>query len=430
MAPGKALGFPALRNILSDRFLRLSDSRQEGKIEHSVHDVFMSAFAMMFFQDPSLLQFQKRLEEEAHTSNLRTLFQVSSVPKDTAMREVIDATESEELTPLFDDFFHPLQRGKHLEAYRVLTDHYVVTIDGSGYFSSQKIHCPRCLKKNKRTGSLFEHWIVQAAIVHPGRRQVIPLAPEEVRNADGTDTQDCEITAGKRLIRKLRKNHAHLPLIIVADSLYSKQPFVEALRKERMRYVLVAKEEDHRLLMEYVEGAQALKETSRLEVKDAKGRLQVYEWINGVPLNGNDDAPSVNWLSYNLHDEGKRAYHNAWVTDVPVDEKNVEELVRIGRCRWKIENETFNTLKNQGYHIEHNFGHGKKGLSFNFFLLNLLAFFMHQIFELTDSVYQQLRQKFGSKRNLWDHMRGSLYIVLFPDWETFFQRLLTPSRFL
>jgi hypothetical protein len=413
MAPGKALGFPALRNILSDRFLRLSDSRQEGKIEHSVHDVFMSAFAMMFFQDPSLLQFQKRLEEEAHTSNLRTLFQVSSVPKDTAMREVIDATESEELTPLFDDFFHPLQRGKHLEAYRVLTDHYVVTIDGSGYFSSQKIHCPRCLKKNKRTGSLFEHWIVQAAIVHPGRRQVIPLAPEEVRNADGTDKQDCEITAGKRLIRKLRKNHAHLPLIIVADSLYSKQPFVEALRKERMRYVLVAKEEDHRLLMEYVEGAQALKETSRLEVKDAKGRLQVYEWI-----------------SYNLHDEGKRAYHNAWVTDVPVDEKNVEELVRIGRCRWKIENETFNTLKNQGYHIEHNFGHGKKGLSFNFFLLNLLAFFMHQIFELTDSVYQQLRQKFGSKRNLWDHMRGSLYIVLFPDWETFFQRLLTPSRFL
>jgi len=105
-------------------------------------------------------------------------------------------------------------------------------------------------------------------------------------------------------------------------------------------------------------------------------------------------------------------------------------MVKAGRCRWKIENEGFNTLKNQGYHIEHNFGHGKKNLSFNFFLLNLLAFFMHQIFELTDSVYQQLRQKFGSKRNLWDHMRGSLYIVLFPDWETFFQRLLTPSRFL
>ena len=306
MAPGKALGFPALRNILSDRFLRLSDSRQEGKIEHSVHDVFMSAFAMMFFQDPSLLQFQKRLEEEAHTSNLRTLFQVSSVPKDTAMREVIDATQSEGLTLLFDDFFRQLQRGKYLEAYRVLADHYVVTIDGSGYFSSQKIHCPGCLKKNKKTGTLFEHQIVQAAIVHPGRRQVIPLAPEEVRNTDGTDKQDCEITAGKRLIRKLRKNHPHLPLIIVADSLYSKQPFIETVAKEHMHYVLVAKEEDHKVLMEYVQGARLLKEISRLEVRDAKGRRHVYEWINGVPLNGNDNGPSVNWFSYELHDRGKR----------------------------------------------------------------------------------------------------------------------------
>jgi len=149
-----------------------------------------------------------------------------------------------------------------------------------------------------------------------------------------------------------------------------------------------------------------------------------------MPLNGNDDAPPVTWLSYELSDKGKKTYHNTWVTDLPVSETNIEELVRIGRCRWKIENETFNTLKNQGYHIEHNFGHGVRHLSFNFFLLNLLAFFMHQIFELTNDTYQALREKFGSKRNLWDHLRASLNIVLFPDWETFFQRLLTPSRYV
>ena len=100
-----------------------------------------------------------------------------------------------------------------------------------------------------------------------------------------------------------------------------------------------------------------------------------------------------------------------------------------GRCRWKIENETFNTLKNQGYHIEHNYGHGEKNLSMNFFLLNLLAFFMHQIFELTDDLYQQCRKKLGSRREFWNCLRGVLKVLIFPDWETLLQRVLTPSKF-
>ena len=151
--------------------------------------------------------------------------------------------------------------------------------------------------------------------------------------------------------------------------------------------------------------------------------------MKAVPLNGNDDAPFVNYLEYSLIVNGKRTYHNAWVTDIPLDETNIAELVRIGRCRWKIENEVFNTLKNQGYHIEHSYGHGEKHLSFNFFLLNLLAFFMHQIFELTDKLYQACRQKLGSKRNLWDHLRVSMRMLIFPDWETLLARVHTPSDF-
>jgi hypothetical protein len=173
-----------------------------------------------------------------------------------------------------------------------------------------------------------------------------------------------------------------------------------------------------------------LKEVSRLEVRDRKGRFHIYEWINEVPLNGNKKTLWVNYFEYWLVDGEKVTYHNSWVTDFAVGEENVVELVRIGRCRWKIENETFNTLKNQGYHIEHNFGHGKKHLSLNFLLLNLLAFFMHQIFELTDALYQECRRAFGSRRNLWDHLRISIRLLLFPDWETLLRRLLRPSDFL
>jgi hypothetical protein len=427
----KHLSFNALRKMLSRRFLEIPDFRQERKVEHGVHDVLMSGFAMMFYQDSSLLQFQQRLQEAIHKNNLQTLFQVESIPKDSQMREVIDEVESQELEPLFEDFFRPLQRGKHLEGYRVLRDFHVISVDGSGYFSSDKIHCSGCLKRETKKGKIgYEHKIVQAALMHPDKRQVFPLAPEEVKNTDGQDKQDCEVEAGKRLVRKIRRFHGKLKIIIVGDSLYSKQPFMEELAEERMRYVLVVKEEDHKLLMEWVNEQRQLKEVSRLEVKDKKGRLHIYEWINEVPLNGNKNTLWVNYFEYWLVVGGEVTYHNSWVTDFSLSEGNVAKLVRIGRCRWKIENETFNTLKNQGYHIEHNFGHGEKHLSINFLLLNLLAFFMHQIFELTDSLYQECRRAFGSRRNLWDHLRSSIHILIFPDWETLLRRLLRPSDFL
>jgi hypothetical protein len=427
----KHLSFNALRKILSRGFLEIADFRQEGKVQHGVHDVLMSGFAMMFYQDSSLLQFQQKLQEAIHKNNLQTLFQVESIPKDSQMREVIDEVESRELEALFEEFFKPLQRGKHLGGYRVLRDYYVISVDGSGYFGSDKIHCSGCLKKEAKKGKIaYEHKIVQAALMHPDKRQVLPLAPEEVKNTDGRDKQDCEIEAGKRLVRKIRRSHFKLKIILVGDSLYSKQPFMGELKKEGMRYVLVVKEDDHKLLMEWVNEQRQLKEVSRTEVKDKKGRLHIYEWINEVPLNGNKNTLWVNYFEYWLVNEGKGTYHNSWVTDFRVDRENVAELVRIGRCRWKIENETFNTLKNQGYHIEHNFGHGEKHLSINFFLLNLLAFFMHQIFELTDPLYQECRRAFGSRRNLWDHLRISIHLLIFPDWETLLKRNLRPSDFL
>ena len=181
----KDLGFTALRKMLSRRFLEIPEFRQEVKVQHSVHDVLMSGFAMMFYQDSSLLQFQQRLQEAIHKNNLQTLFQVESIPRDSQMREVIDEVESRELEILFEDFLRPLQRGKHLEGYRVLGDYYVISIDGSGYFSSDKIHCKGCLEKESKKGKKrYEHQIVQAALMRPGKRQVLPLFPEEVRNTD------------------------------------------------------------------------------------------------------------------------------------------------------------------------------------------------------------------------------------------------------
>lgn len=426
----KHLSFSGLRKTLSERIAQIPDQRNLEEIAYSLHDCLMSGFAMMYFQDPSLLQFQRRLEEECQQNNLRTLFNVQAVPKDTQMRDVIDQVAFRELEPVFEDYFRGLQRGKHLEQYQFLPGYYLISLDGTEYFSSEKIHCPGCLIKTKKSGkTLYSHLIVQAALMHPDCRQVIPLAPEPVINTDGQDKQDCELKAGKRLIKKIRSSHPKLGIIIGGDSLYAKQPFIQELKDHRMHFILTAKPDDHKLLMEWVREQRELGEVSRCEVKDQKGRRHIYEWINQVPLNGNKNSPWVNYFEYWIvADKEKITYHSSWVTDLPLEKANVARMVRGGRCRWKIENETFNTLKNQGYHLEHNFGHGKKNLSMNFFLLNLLAFFMHQIFQLTDLLYQRCYAKIGNRQELWNFFRSIIKVIIFSSWEELLLRLLFPPR--
>ncbi len=432
-APKRHLSFGSLRHAVSHRVRAFPDGRRSAKVDYSVHDIVLSSLAMMHFQDRSLLQFQKHLEEDQHRSNLTTLFGVKAVPEDTQIRTVLDSIESDRFRPIFTDFFHRLQRSKQLKRYELFPKIYLCSIDGSQYFSSNDVSCPKCLKREHRKGEVsYSHQILQAALMHPDQKQVIPLMPEEISNSDGGEKQDCEINAAKRLIRKIRQDHPQLGLILNGDGLFSKQSLIQAALDERMHYIFVCKPDDHKILMEWVGEQSRLGEVKTLTRVDTKKRTHSYRWINKVPLNGNKDTLEVNYFEYQLivpQKDGteKVTYKNSWVTDFEITPETIETLVRGGRCRWKIENECFNTLKNQGYHIEHNYGHGTKNLSFNFFILNLLAFFIHQILELTDELFQACRTKCGSKKNLWETLRSYIKAILFLKWEDLLRFTLDPS---
>ncbi len=425
----KHLGFAALRKIISERLCEIEDGRQQGKVDYTLHDCAMSAFAMMFFQDTSLLEFQRRMQESINRNNLKTMFNVASIPKDTQLRDVLDQCPTDGLDKIYADFFYHLQRSKQLEAYQFINGMYLMPVDGSQYFSSEKISCPGCLTKTSKKGVIrYSHQILQAVIVHPDNKQVIPLAPEAIQNTDGTEKQDCEINAGKRFIKKLRKTHPKLKIIFSGDDLFSKQPLIDELKTENMSYILVAKPSSHKILYEWFTDIKQLGEACRLEFTDVKGRRHIYEWVNEIALNGTKDADQVNFFYYRLVDKGQITYRNSWVTDILIDENNVAQLVKGGRARWNIENEGFNTLKNQGYHIEHNFGHGEKNLSMNFFLLNLLAFYVHQILELTDLHYQKCRAKFSARKEFWNQLRCTFRILLFGTWEQMLAFIICPPQ--
>jgi len=176
---------------MAKHFSAIVDNRQQNKCDYSQHDILMSAFACMYFQDPSLLHFQQRLEQNQQRNNLRNIFNVKSIPSNNQLRDVLDEILSEALAPIFKDFYEKLRRHKHLESYAILPNVLMCTIDGTQYHSSTSVSCRCCLTKTHKSGEItYSHSVLQGAIMHPDKKQVIPVMPEAIRNEDGTKKQD------------------------------------------------------------------------------------------------------------------------------------------------------------------------------------------------------------------------------------------------
>jgi hypothetical protein len=415
----KHLSADALFRLVRSGFTNIPDYRP-GDPDISLTEALMSAFAMFSLKSPSLLAFDKERTE----GNLETIYGIERVPCDTFMREILDPVSPESLRPSFKGVFRQLQRGKALEAMTFLDSHYLVALDGTGYFSSKTIHCASCLHKQHRNGSItYSHQMLGAAIIHPDMREVIPLMPEPIVNQDGTEKNDCERNAAKRFIAKLRQDHPHLKFIVTEDSLSSNAPHIETLHDYGCHYILGVKEGDHAYLFEQVQAAEHAGQVTYYERHDrAAGVVHRFRFVNDIPLNASNPDVQVNFIEYWEHGDGK-SQHFSWVTDLRVNKRNVYRLMRGGRARWKIANETFNTLKNQGYNFEHNYGHGTKHLSVVFAMLMMLAFLVDQTQQLCCALFQAVWAKLGSKRLLWERMRALFYDYAFASMRQLFEAL-------
>ena len=247
----KHLCADALFRLLHENFARITDAGADD-VEIPLDDALMSAFAMFSLKAPSLLSFDKQRAE----GTVKTIYGLDRVPCDTRMRERLDLVAPESLRHSFTLGFRQLQRGKALEPMVFLDGHYLVALDGTGYFSSKPIHCNSCLHKEHRNGQVtYYHQRLGAAIIHPDFRAVIPLMPEPIVQQDGTTQNDGERNAAKRCITRLRQDHPHLKCIITEDALSANAPHIETLHDYGCHYILGVKAGDHASLFKQVEAA-------------------------------------------------------------------------------------------------------------------------------------------------------------------------------
>lgn len=263
----------------------------------------------------------------------------------------------------------------------------------------------------------YYHNMMCAAIVHPDLKVVLPLAPEPVLKTDGATKNDCEQNAAKRMIADIRREHPHLKLIAVQDALGATSSNLLEFKYADIRFIVGVKPDNHKDLFNLVNNT----ECRIYQHTTDDGKSHRYRYLNKVALNRT--GFEINFLEYWQTDKNGEVKHFSWVTDIEITDKNIYQLMKGGRSNWSIENHTFNTLKNQGYHFSHNFGHGYQHLCSVFGMLMMLAFFIDQVQEHCCYLFKNARKKFRTRIGLWQKMKSLFLGYGIANWEDLFNAI-------
>jgi len=399
--------------------------KRRGDVKYSMADIGLSAFSLFFMQSESFLAYQRELEAGRKTSNCHSLFGMTAIPTDNHIRSMLDPVHPAHLQPAFDQALGILRQHGGLVPFQRLGGRVLIALDGTEYFCSQKLGCPQCLTRRRANGKVESyHAMLAATLVAPGHAMTLPLMPEFIAPQDGAEKQDCERNAAKRWLSTHGGRLKHLRPIYLGDDLFACQPIAEAITGAGGDFLLTAKPASHKALYDFMQGAE-FDEHAVTQKTNGKRLTYRFRWFEGAPLRDAHDAVLVNWVGVTITDaKGYVTYSSAFVTSLPVTRDTVAEIVACARARWKIENESFNVLKSNGYHLEHNFGHGKQNLAMMFAAMNLLAFALHTICDALEQFWINARTAKRARTRFFEHIRTITAYLVFPDWETLLQTLI------
>lgn len=407
---------------IGEVFAELPDYRKaSNRTTYQIKDAVLSAFAVFFMQSPSFLAHQRDMQRSKGRSNAQSLFGVHQVPSDNQIRNLLDPLAPQQLGECFWWVYEELQARQVLTKYQSIDGTLLCALDGVTYFSSQALHCDQCTQQVHGESVSYRHSVIAPVLVAPTQAEVISLEPEFLRPQDGADKQDSEQAAIKRWLVRNATHFAPHTLTILTDDLHCHQPFCALCTELHLNFILVCLSESHQTLYQEIALLDKIAGVEQLVQSVWNGRSREqwrYRYVNALPIRAGDDACRVNWCELTILDQqsGELLYRNAFATNFHLSPQRVPLVVRAGRARWKTENENHNTLKNQGYHLDHNFGHGQQFLASFLLTLNLLAFLLHTVLQLTDPLYQQIRAELGSRTTFFADLRTLTRYLLFPDW--------------
>lgn len=406
---------------LKTYFSVLPETRNGTNTQYSTYDAAASAFSIFFMQQPSFLAHQRQMQEQFGKNNAESLFGVTHIPSDNQIRNILDSINPEQFTPVFRTIFQAFKESEQMDAMRAVNKTLLIPFDGVQYFSSNNIHCEKCSTRDHKDGHIsYSHQAILPCLVAPGCDSIISLTPEFITPQDGDDKQDSEIKGAKRWLEQHGDEIIPLGVTFLGDDLYAHQPFCEEVLSRQGHFIFTAKEDSHKTMYEWVNEIKNIGKAELFISGRLHGRKKIedtYTFVNAVPLRDGKDALLVNWCELVTTQDGKIISRHAFVTDHPITADNVTDIITSGRARWKTENENHNTLKNHGYHITHNYGHGKNFLAHTLLTLNILAFLTHTMLQRFDGVYVAVRKKLVTRQKFFQSIQVLTQFFYFENWQ-------------
>lgn len=418
----RPLSFGVLRTILMDACGQLPDMRTGDNGHYTVADGALGAFSVFFMQCPSFLAYQRDMQRRKGCNNAHSLFGVAEIPSDAQIRNLLDPVAPQNLREPFWTILERLMEDPAIAAAFDWAGQWLCSLDGTGYFHSLTVHCAQCTVTQRDGTAHYAHTVLLPVLVHPGQQAVLALDPEFILPQDGAEKQDCERRAAQRWVERTAPRFAGRRVTILGDDLYCHQPFCELLLAHHLDFILTCKPDSHPTLYEEVALLERLGAVTSQEERVWVGpgyECWRYRFVSHVPLREPPDPLYVQWCELTVTDEatGKERYHNAFATNQTLTPQTVRGITVAGRARWKVENEGHNVLKHQGYHLEHNYGHGQQHLSTVLVTLILWAFLFHTVLHLVDQTYVRVRAELGTRRTFFDDLRALTRYLYFDDWD-------------
>lgn len=305
------------------------------------------------------------------------------IPHYDTENDYLEKLETEELEKIRRRMIRSLLKGRSLEDFRLFGREWCVILDGTGLYHFHKKHCEHCLRRemtDPKTGekrTIYLHHVLEAKLLCG--EMVLSIGSEFIENEnEDVEKQDCERKAFYRLAERIKKQYPRLPICIVADSLYACEPVFELCERYGWEWIIRFKDGSIPTIAEEAKAIQLAGGWNTCE----NGRIQ-YE--NEIVAKHR----TVNLLRSEKRDAKQNITQFQYLTSYSMTNKRAVEIERIGRARWKIENEGFQRQKEHRYYIGHTFSKNYRAMK-NHYLLAQLADILMQLYEHGAAVWKRM----------------------------------------
>jgi len=392
---------------LFEQFSQMPDYRKRPRYE--VRELIVSGLLIFLFKQGSRNQADNTAKNLDYQDNIKRFFGVNVADNDTVDLFLRQLNPSE-LAKIKQDMFREIVRSKALQKFKLFGQYYLLAIDGTGLQTYDYEPYPGCpFRKYKSGRKVWISYVLEAKIIAPNGF-ALSLATEWIENpTDQTfDKQDSENKAFKRLTRRLKKVFPRLPLVLLLDGLYPNDPVFNICKKYNWRYIITLKDKSLKSVQEEISDQVLFNEYQNQRHVDSNStHWFFYDYRIFKPIGYKGNKLHVFETRYEeKHKKTDASEQNRFVhvSDIELDPENIHSVSQAGRRRWKIENEGFNTQKNDDYKASHKYSRTNFNATKNYYELLQIADIINQL------VYKlQHLQGFASTYGL--SVKALLYLI-------------------